>query len=290
MRQLTRTRRAAGVATALVLAAGLTVATAATPSLAGGVDPTGDKEPIFDFTDAYYTAHGVKPGGLLFRPTGNDPISVVDNAPSDNQRDVRVKLTLPAYDHSGNRVFFTVLGDLPPNGFTANAAGRAAKRLAEASPVYVFPVRGGDATGVGNSRQADLVDMRHGYFSNNPLGLWVHVFVNWTPKAFNTAAGRAALNRLAGRNGRGLDGTPIIKNLSDLDTMTSGGFVTQTKRAASEAGRYFICPVFKDPRDGAIAEDAFLVTVRQSDGTPLPAEQAFVTDFESLRTTGDYPD
>ena len=24
-------------------------------------------------------------------------------------------------------------------------------------------------------------------------------------------------------------------------------------------------------------------------GTPLPAEQGFVTDFESLRTTGDYP-
>lgn len=25
------------------------------------------------------------------------------------------------------------------------------------------------------------------------------------------------------------------------------------------------------------------------DGTPLPAERALVTDFEALRTTGDYP-
>ncbi len=55
-------------------------------------------------------------------------------------------------------------------------------------------------------------------------------------------------------------------------------------------GRYLICPVYTNPRDGAIAQDAFLATVRRSDGTPLPAEHGFVADFESLRTTGDYAD
>ena len=267
----------------------LAVALGATPASADGVDATGDRVPIFDFTDAYYAAHGVKPDGLA-RPTGHDAISVVDDAPSNHLRDVRVKLVLPAYDDSGDHEYFTVLGDLQPNAFTANAAGRAAKKLADASPVYVFPVRGADPTGVGNSRQADLVDMRHGYFSNNPLGIWVHIFVNWTPKAFDTSAGRSALKALAARNGLALDGTPIIKTLSDLDKMTSAGYVTQTKRPATATGRYFICPVYKDPRDGAIAPDAFLVTVRRSDGTPLPAEQGFVDDFDSLRTTGDFAD
>ena len=54
-------------------------------------------------------------------------------------------------------------------------------------------------------------------------------------------------------------------------------------------GRYSICPVIKEPRRGGIRPDATLATVRRSDGTPLPAEQGFVTDFEAVRTTGDYP-
>lgn len=154
----------------------------------------------------------------------------------------------------------------------------------------MFPVRGGDPTGIGNNRQADLVDMRHGYFYDNPLGIWVHIFVNWTDRAFDTAAGRRELRELAQRDGCGLDGTPIIKTLSEVEDLTDDGYITQTKRPSSEPGRYFICPVNKDPRAGAIAPDAFLATVRRSDETPLPAERGFVADFESLRTTGDYAD
>ncbi len=110
------------------------------------------------------------------------------------------------------------------------------------------------------------------------------------PVAFNTTAGRRELRDLAERNGRGLDGTPIIKTPSEVEDLTDEGFVTQTKRPSSEVGRYFICPGYKDPSDGAIAQDAFLATVRRSDGTPLPAERGFVADFESLRMTGDYAD
>jgi hypothetical protein len=260
------------------------------PSLASGVvDATGDRVPIFDFTDAYYAANGVGPAKLNFRPTGTDGISVVDDAPAPHLRDVRTRLTLPAYDHSGNRMFHTVLADLSPRPFTPNAAGRAARQLAEQAPVYVFPARGSDPTGVANSRQASVIDMRHGYFSNNPLGLWVHVFVNWTPKAFDTAAGRNALNAMARRNGRALDGTPILRTVSDIDEMVRAGYATKTRRPTTVQGRWFVCPVFKDPRDGAITEDAFLATVRRADGTPLPAERIFVTEFEALRITGDYP-
>jgi hypothetical protein len=183
-----------------------------------------------------------------------------------------------------------VLSDLAPDPFTANAAGRAAHKLADASPVYVFPTNEGDPLAVNHNRQADLIDLRHGYFSNNPLGLWIHVFVAYTPRAFNTAAGRAALADLADRNGLALDGTPIIKTVSEIEELTNARLVVQRKRPLTDTGRYFVCPVLEDPRNGAITPDAFLATVRQADGTPLPAEQHFVDDFISLQTTGDWAD
>lgn len=275
------------------LGALLTVSLLVPAGLAGAASAASDGDdnsPPFDFTDEFYRRNGVDPAKLVFRPTGTDGRSVIDEAPDRNHRNVRSLLTLPAYDLSGKILYFTVLGDLAPGAFTNNRAGRSARALAEASPVYVFPVRSGDPLGIGNNRQADMIDMRHGYFSNNPLGLWVHVFVNWTPKAFDTASGRRALARLAERNGLALDGTPIIKTKSELDEMTRSGLVTQTRRGVDQVGRWFVCPVIEDPRDGGIAEDAFLITVRRADGTPLPAEQAFVTNFESLRTTGDWAD
>ena len=278
-----RTLVGAALASTLLLG-GVAAVTSPAAASHGGSD-----SPPFDFTDTYYRANGIDAAGLVGRRSGTDGLSVVAPAPDSRHRNVRVTFTLPAYDTSGNRWFFTVLADLAPTAFTANAAGTAARTLAEASPVYVFPTLAGDPLSPGNSRQADMIDLRNGYFSNNPLGLWVHIFVTWTPKALTTAAGKKALADLAARNGISLDGTPIIRTQSDLDTLSKKGYVLLTKRSPESTGRYFLCPVIKDPRHGAIAPDAFLATVRRSDGTPLPAEQNFVTDFESLRTTGDYP-
>ena len=244
--------------------------------------------PPFDFTDAFYLQNGVNPAMLEGRPTGDGVFSVIDQSQDPTRRDIRVLFTLPAYDTSGGIHYFTVLGDLEPGAFTADSAGTKARQLAEQSVVYVFPVKGGDPTGVGNSRQADMVDLSQGYFSNNPIGIWVHVFVNWTPRAFNTALGRAALADLAAENGVGLDGTPIINNKSQIDDLLKQRLVTLRKRPTTETGRYFICPVLEDPRDGAIAKDAFLLFVADANGDPLPAEQDFVTNFESLRLTGDW--
>ena len=94
------------------------------------------------------------------------------------------------------------MSDLAPNPFTNNAAGREAKQIADDSPVYVFPTRDGDQLGVGNNRQANMIDMRHGYFSNNPLGLWVHVFVSYTDRRVRHA-GRPAQLSLSSRTATG---------------------------------------------------------------------------------------
>jgi hypothetical protein len=132
------------------------------------------------------------------------------------------------------------------------------------------------------------MDLRNGYFSGNPLGLWLHIWVSYTDKAFNTADGRKALKDLEKKNGLSLDGTPIIKTLSDLDKLISKGFAARRLRKAdgSEGPAYGICPVIEDPTDGGIAPDAFLATVRRADGTPL--EPAFLRNFLSLQTTGDW--
>jgi len=50
--------------------------------------------------------------------------------------------------------------------------------------------------------------------------------------------------------------------------------------------RYAICPVIEDPTDGGIAPDQFLAQPLKTDGTPV--EPAFLSNFESLRLTGDW--
>ena len=262
---------------------------AAVPS--AGASGSDDNTPLFDFTDAFYRSEGVRPGAILGRPTGSDGISVVDEAPDSIHRDVRMLLHIPAYDHSGHLYFWTPTGSLNNSGFTANAAGVEAKALANASKIWLFPSRGTDPLGL-DKRQEDIVDLRNGYFSNNPLGLWVNVFVNYTSTAFNTTAGKAKLAELAQRNGRAKDGTPIIRTASELDDLTKAGLVTQRTRPGdgSRGPRFTICPVLEDPRDGAIPKDAFLAVVRRADGSVLPASQEFVTNFESLQDTGDWAD
>ena len=128
--------------------------------------------------------------------------------------------------------------------------------------------------------------MRHGYFGADPLGLWIHKWVNFTPTALNTPAGKQFLQSLARENGTSLDGTPIIASTSDIDSLLSRGYITVRTRPINDPARYAICPVIEDPTDGGIARDQFLAITRKPNGTPV--EPNFLRNFESLRTTGDW--
>ncbi|MBA3882434.1 MAG: hypothetical protein H0X73_06885 [Chthoniobacterales bacterium] len=68
------------------------------------------------------------------------------------------------------------------------------------------------------------------------------------------------MNDLAQRNGRDLDGTAIIASVSEIDNLSSKGFIKKTLRPLSDPLRYVVCPVIKDPRDGGIAPDQFSLT------------------------------
>ena len=239
---------------------------------------------LYDFNDAYYLQNGVNPG-LVADRIQPGPNAVTDTPIFSYQRDLRILLTLPAYDHSGNLYYFTILGDFGVNAFTLNTAGRNARATAEKFFSYLFPQAGTDPIGF-TFRQSPLLDMRNGYFGNNPLGLWLHVWINYTPKALTTRDGKKFLDSLAAKNGRDLDGTPIIASTSDIDSLFSKGYITKTSRPGSDPLRYALCPVIEDPTDGGIAADQFLALPLKSDGTPV--EPSFLENFESLQSTGNW--
>ena len=242
---------------------------------------------LYDFNDAYYIENGVNPALISGRMEAGTGIAVNDTPIFPFQRNVRALLTLPAYDHSGNINYFTVLGGISVDAFTANAAGQEARAIADSFAEYLFPQAGTDPIGF-TFRQSSLLDMRHGYFGADPLGLWIHKWVNFTPTALNTGAGQQFLRSLAGRNGKALDGNPIIASISDIDNLLSRGYITVRTRPNNDPLRYAICPVIEDPTDGGIARDQFLAVTLKPDGRPV--EPSFFENFESLRTTGDWAD
>lgn len=237
---------------------------------------------LYDFTDAYYLQNGINPSAIDGRRQPG-PLAATDTPIFPYQRNVRALLTLPNYDHSGNAWFFTVLGGFNVGAFTNNSAGQRARQIADSSVEYVFPRKGTDPVGLGALRQSVMLDMRNGYFSNNKLGLWIHVWVSYTSK-ITTSEGQKIMRDMAERNGRDLDGTAIIASTSEIDNLFSKGYITKTTRPLQDPLRYAICPVIKDPRDGGIARDQFLAITRKPDGTALEPE--FLENFQSLQTTG----
>ncbi len=182
---------------------------------------------LYEFTDAFYTQNGIDPATIGGRRQADGRLAVQDNPFFAYQRNVRALLTVGGWTDGGAPVYYTVLGELSGNSFLSTEAGRRALQVADRSPEYIFPARGTNPTGLGSVRQPFMVDLRGGYFSNNPLGLWIHTFVNYTDNAFNTRDGQKALNDLAQRNGLGLDGTPIIRTASEIDSLYKKGYVTK---------------------------------------------------------------
>jgi hypothetical protein len=254
---------------------------------AASVAQADNDDRLYDFTDAYYLQNGINPAAISGRRQADGVRAVADAPFFSYQRPVRALLTFPAYDHSANPWFFTVLGGGNTSLFTNDSAGRNAMRIADRSIEYVFPPRTADPLSLGG-RQTNLLDMRNGYFSNNPLGLWIHVWVNYTDRAFNTSDGRKELDDLARRNGLATDGTPIINTVSDIDRLSSKGLITKRTRPATDPLRYAICPVIEDPTDGGIAPDQYLSYTKRPDGSPL--EPGFLLNFLSLQQTGDWGD
>lgn len=238
----------------------------------------------YDFTDAWYRTNGVDPAKIGGRKQAPSASAVIDTPFFAFQRNVRVIGTSGGYGANGAPNFFVVMGGLGPDGFTGDQAGVRAKQIAESYIEYLFPSRNTDPVGLGALRQSVILDTSNGYFSNDPLGLWLHVWISYTDKAFTTADGRKMLADLQSKHGLSNDGTPIIRTKSELDNLFSKGFIS--KKTRNDGLRYAICPVIKDPRDGGIAKDAFLNYTKKPDGTPL--EPIFPSSFGRLQLFGNW--
>ena len=191
------------------------------------------KVPSFDFADGSYLDNGINPDNILDRLVGQDERSVKDRSRDRDFADVRILETTGGFDHKGHVLYYTVNGKAMLDTFTDDEAGREAFEIANEFRAFIFPKADGLPLSPAppNRRQDNVFDTRHGYFSNDPLGLWLLVFVSYTDKAFVTEEGLDALFVLAVKNGLNLDGTPVIKTVDDLEDLEEAGFVQFRSRA-----------------------------------------------------------
>jgi hypothetical protein len=252
----------------------------------------------FDFSDATYRAHGIVPENIVLRvgtaARGGD--FVIDNTNTDpNRSNVRTIETTPGTTGSSGLTYANIFGVLNSTSFERNASGQLTARgqaafdTAEHFRVFIFPKASNGSIldpFLPNKRQDNLFDTRDGYFSNDPLGMWVAVWVVYTPKAF-TSSGHKELDPIAATNGRDLDGTPILTSPSQVDNLAAKGFIElRTRPVDDSVFRWVICPIPEDPRDGFIRPDAFIRDVKRADGAAV--FPALGNNFRCLQQSGDW--
>ncbi len=245
-----------------------------------------------DFTNEYYVKNGVSGRDILNRRNGFDGLSTFGNSSNPIHRNIRVTATVPAYDESGNMLFWYPLGEVAYDGFTPDSIGSEIKEIADRFPIYVFPnYKLEDPRYTVNTRQAALMD--NSWFliigqdlNLNPLGIRQIFFVNFTAKAF-TKEGSDMMNYMSKKNGLGADDTPVLSSMEDLRVMIQHELITTTLGTDISKPTYAIAPMLTDPTNGVIAKDAFLMFATK-DGTPLPSESIFSRQFSCLQKTGQW--
>jgi len=205
--------------------------------------PCNENTPPFDFSDPFYVANGITPARIRERAGNADrnPTHwVVDNSNTDpDRRNIRILETTGGFNNAGSLIYYSIMGTVFPDTFQRDANGNLtpdglrAFNIANSFRAFLFPKRSAGSIlspAPPNRRQDNVFDTRNGYFSNNPLGLWILAFVIYTDKAF-TDAGRKELDPIAEKNGRDLDGTPILTSASDIDGLVQKGLVVIRNRA-----------------------------------------------------------
>ncbi len=135
-------------------------------------------------------------------------------------------------------------------------------------------------------------DSPFGYFCDDLLGMWINTYFWYTVDPANPGpVCGPILAALGKKNGFTLDGTPIIKTADELNiNLESNGCGAEGQEAVdgTDGGAvWLVCPAIPDPRAGAIAPDAFLDQVRQSNG--VPQNLTLTANFLSLQIFGVFP-
>jgi len=160
-------------------------------------------------------------------------------------------------------------------------------------------------------------DSPYGYFCDDLLGIWINTYFWFTHHAVGNPATNeqpdplctSMMNQLISMHGKNLDGTGVIITANELNFLegkdvgaqplgpsfpnpplfSDGEGCTQegqldTGGADAPGAVWDICPTIPDPRAGAIAQDAFLDSVRLPNGTPI--DKRFNQNFACLQVDG----
>jgi hypothetical protein len=140
-------------------------------------------------------------------------------------------------------------------------------------------------------KKAAFNDAPFGYFCDDLLGMWIITYF-WFTQPPNTTVQpcKDVFAAIGAKNGFNLDGTPIIltaHELNDeLEANNCGAEGQEAVNGADGGAIWLICPAIPDPRNGAIAADAFLDAVRTSSGAFL--DQRLAQNFACLQQTGQF--
>ena len=208
--------------------------------------------PPFDFSDRFYSGNGINPPNILQRvgtstnPTRNwttcqpgDPAPCPDTDQDRNQ--TRALQTTGGFAFDGSLLYYSIMGFVTPSTFNTDSSGRQALDIANRRQAFIFPICQADGTyikspALANRRQDNLFDTSGGYLGQDPLGLWILVFVELTPFGVSPA-GQQILAPFAQANGVGTDGTAVVKTLNDINTLVQQGvFQLVTRNANGSEG------------------------------------------------------
>jgi hypothetical protein len=140
-----------------------------------------------------------------------------------------------------------------------------------------------------NCKHKVYSDSPYGYFCDDLLGMWIITYF-WFTKPPNTtdAVCGPVYSAIGAKNGFSPDGYPIILTAHELnDSLEANGCGAEGQEATdgTDGGAaWLVCPAIPDPRNGAIASDAFLDVV-----THNSLLDSFVSNnFSCLKSSGKF--
>lgn len=136
----------------------------------------------------------------------------------------------------------------------------------------------------------NLSDSPFGYFCDDLLGMWILTYF-WFTQPPNTQVEpcKDVFAAIGAANGFNTDGTPIILTAFELNTELEAnncGAEGKEDAGGTDGGAvWLVCPALPDPRNGAIASDAFLDAVK----TGGVFQDSFMAqNFTCLQQTGKF--
>jgi hypothetical protein len=140
-----------------------------------------------------------------------------------------------------------------------------------------------------NCKHKSFSDSPYGYFCDDLLGMWIITYFWFTqPPTTTVQPCHDVYAAIGAKNGFSPDGYPIILTAHELNDSLEGngcGAEGQEATDGTDGGAaWLVCPAIPDPRNGAIAPDAFLdVTTHNS------LLDSFVSNnFSCLKNTGKF--